>query len=103
MAQITVAEELVKTGRTGMSLVTTVPAKLIDAGVKVTVGSRLKADIDNTSDIFIGWANTITAGTDINSGYKMSPGDEIPLPAEEMQLIFARSLTGTQKLYWFVY
>lgn len=73
---------------------TTTAAKL-EANVVLSVGVTLKAHSTNTDIIYVGSSNLVTNSTD---GYPLEPGESIYLECSNVNTIYVRSASGSQKL-----
>jgi hypothetical protein len=97
--QQTVARLLNPLGvKTGQKIVATVTAtSILDASAPTDIGVRVKADDSNTDSVYIGSASSVpTVGT----GWRLKAGQEVELLVSEVNLIFAISASGSQKIDW---
>lgn len=101
-AQQTVARLLNPIGpTTGQATVATVTAASIhEAPLTTDIGIRVKADDNNSDDVYIGSKVSVpTVGT----GWRLKAGQEIELSVSNLNLIFAISASGAQKVDWVAY
>lgn len=67
----------------------------IDTNTPIKVGVTIKAHSTNTDFVYVGGANLLTNSTD---GYPLEAGESIFLECNNINAVYARSNTGTQKL-----
>lgn len=76
--------------------ITTSATQLIVASTTVTERVALKSLSTNSGKIFVGDSGVTTA-----NGYELSAGDEIIIPIDDVNKLYAIADTGTQDLRWF--
>lgn len=67
----------------------------LESNVAIKVGVTIKAQSTNTDFVYVGGSNLITNATD---GYPLEAGESIFVECSNINLIYARSNSGTQKL-----
>lgn len=67
----------------------------IEGNAPLKVGVTLKAHSTNTDTILVGGSNMVTNSAD---GYPLEPGESIYIECSNVNLLYAKSVSGTQKL-----
>lgn len=63
------------------SAVGTEAVQLTETVTPLTYGIHIKASLANSGNVYVGLANTVTAGTeDATDGYELDAGEEVLLP-----------------------
>lgn len=78
--------------------------KLTAQDWKANQGIQIYAHEDNENVIYLGFSSDVTAdGADATSGFPLSAGDSINLPARNISEIYViADGAGTNKVYWIV-
>lgn len=79
----------------------TTAEQLTTVSIPCKIGITIKADDDNTGDIYVGNSD-VTAGTDpATDGYRLKPGDAIFLEVKNANQIYVIGSAANQKA-WFL-
>lgn len=64
------------------------------------MGVTFRAPIGNTDLVYLGGAATTCDADDATDGYPLMPGESHNLPVDSPHLVYARSPTAGQKVFW---
>lgn len=75
-------------------------ARLYPTDVMAAFGVLIKADKDNTDNIWVGGEDLAIAGAIANNGFPLVPGEAIFVEMDDIAVIYIASPTGGQWAWW---
>jgi len=86
---------------TGSNLdIDTSAEQLTDSDYQCRIGILIRADDENTGNIFVGLSNVTAGDTPWTDGMKLCPGDALFLEINRPNRVYVIADAANQKAYW---
>lgn len=82
------------------SSISTSAVQIIVASRPCKVGVIIKADDDNSGDVYIGNSDVTAGGADATDGFRLTAGDGMFIEVDDANMVYAIGSAAGQKLYF---